>query len=146
MGKGNGKTMILYTAQAKAMLVQFKCELLNPHWIFSIWLLFGLRAEGRGLQTAGSTRSKCWQGCLLPATSLPMTPLGFAHLQPLWLFASEYTCYAQHSSQADERNHMLLEWNADSRETRFCSQGQEGSTEPGIFVIHGKFVGRLPLA
>lgn len=48
------------------------------------------------------------KGCLLPATSLPLTPLGFAHLQQLWLFAFEFTWYAQHGFHADERIHMLL--------------------------------------
>lgn len=62
------------------------------------------------------------------------------------LFAFEFTCYAQHSFHADERNHMLLEWNADSSESRFCSQGQEVSTEPENFVIHEEFIWNPPLS
>ena len=61
-------------------------------------------------------------------------------------FCFEFTCYAQQSFHADERNHMLLEWNTDSSETRFCSQGREVSTAPENFVIHEDFIWNLPLS
>lgn len=68
-----------------SMLVRFKAELLNPHWTFSVCLLFGLRAEGNGLQTVQET---FYQSAGKTASSLP-------HPFP-WHFLVLLTC--SHSS------------------------------------------------
>lgn len=57
------------------------------------------------------------------------------------LYSFEFTSYA-YSFHTDERNHKLLEWNTDSSEIRFCSEGWEVSEN---FIIHEEFIWNLPL-
>lgn len=129
-----------------SMLVRFKAELLNPHWTFSVRLLFGLRAEGSGLQTV---QEAFYQSAGKTASSLPhpfpwhfLVLLTCSHSSSL-LFWIHMLC--THSFHTDERNHKLLEWNTDSSEIRFCSEGWEMSAEPENFIIHKELIWNLPL-